>query len=94
MTKDNIYVSNKLKEFIDEIQYHNRNPIDNSVLKMLEDIDTNPERIISPGGKFLYRSRVIHAKDKLQKINCKRSILSLDLMKRVALFRHQIVQEI
>ena len=43
MTKDNIYVSNKLKEFIDEIQYHNRNPIDNSVLKMLEDIDTNPE---------------------------------------------------
>lgn len=89
MTKDNIYVSNKLKEFIDEIQYHNRNPIDNSVLKMLEDIDTNPERIISPGGKFLYRSRVIHAKDKLQ-----RSILSLDLMKRVALFRHQIVQEI
>ena len=52
MTKDNIYVSNKLKEFIDEIQYHNRNPIDNSVLKMLEDIDTNPERIISPGGKF------------------------------------------
>lgn len=56
---------------------------------MLEDIDTNPERIISPGGKFLYRSRVIHAKDKLQ-----RSILSLDLMKRVALFRHQIVQEI
>lgn len=67
MTKDNIYVSNKLKEFIDEIQCHNRNPIDNSVLKMLEDIDTNPERIISPGGKFLYRSRVIHAKDKLQK---------------------------
>ena len=36
-------ISRKLSEFIKEIQYKNRNPVDNNVLKILQEMETNPE---------------------------------------------------
>lgn len=33
-------ISRKLSEFIKEIQYKNRNPVDNNVLKMLQEMET------------------------------------------------------
>ena len=50
--------SKYLKEFIEEIQYRNRNPQEIKVLDMLNDLSTNPERKI-PVGTLLYRCRVI-----------------------------------
>lgn len=50
--------SKYLKEFIEEIQYHNRNPREIKVLELLKDISTNPEREIDPG-VHLYRARII-----------------------------------
>ncbi|WOO35035.1 RES domain-containing protein [Anaerocolumna sp. AGMB13020] len=50
--------SDKLKEFVEEIKYINRNPLDNSVLSFLKDIDTNPQVVIKPND-FLYRARII-----------------------------------
>ena len=50
--------SRKLIEFINEIQFKNRNPIDNSVLDLLNDLHTNPEWVIAKGEQ-LYRSRII-----------------------------------
>lgn len=50
--------SKYLKEFIDEIQYRNRNPQDIKVLDLLKDISTNPERRI-PVGTSLFRCRII-----------------------------------
>jgi hypothetical protein len=58
--------SAKLREFIKEIQYHNRNPKDNSVLNMLDDLSTNPEQVLN-GGAELYRSRLIADDDKVGK---------------------------
>ena len=39
-------ISRKLAEFIKEIQYKNRNPVDNNVLKMLQEMETNPELLL------------------------------------------------
>ncbi len=58
--------SRKLAEFINEIQFINRNPKDNSVLDLLDDISTNPERIITKG-TLLYRSRIIQDEKKINK---------------------------
>lgn len=58
--------SKYLKEFIDEIQYRNRNPQDIKVLDLLKDLSTNPERII-PIGTRLYRCRIIHDVSKVEK---------------------------
>lgn len=88
-TKDE-YRSNKLTEFINEIQYKNRNPKDNSVLDLLRKIDTNPELYLEYG-KYLYRSRIIHENEK-DKINIKDSFLVL--IKKVVLFIHQNSLEI
>jgi len=52
------FVSRKLNEFIKEIQFANRNPTDNSVLVMLQDLDTNPSTILRKGDS-LYRARII-----------------------------------
>ncbi|CZT55831.1 RES family NAD+ phosphorylase [Solibaculum mannosilyticum] len=51
--------SRKLRAFIREIQYENRNPTNDEVLKLLEDRSTNPEIILKPGTK-VYRSRIIN----------------------------------
>jgi len=61
--------SRKLAEFINEIQFINRNPKDNSVLDLLEDISTNPERIITKDMP-LYRSRIIQDEKKINKEPC------------------------
>lgn len=58
------YNSKKLNEFIKEIKYKNRNPIDNSVLDLLRIIETNPELYLYPC-ECLYRSRIIHKRDKI-----------------------------
>lgn len=57
-------ISRKLSEFIKEIQYKNRNPVDNNVLKMLQEMETNPE-LLFDSQQYLYRSRIVHSKDKL-----------------------------
>jgi len=58
--------SRKLQEFIKEIQFANRNPKDNSVLELLDDLSTNPEIVFSKGD-FLYRSRIVEDKRQLNK---------------------------
>ena len=55
-------ISRKLSEFIKEIQYKNRNPVDNNVLKMLQEMETNPE-LLFDSQQYLYRSRIVHSKD-------------------------------
>lgn len=50
--------SKYLKDFIDEIKCRNRNPRDVKALELLDDVSTNPERILEPGTK-LYRCRII-----------------------------------
>ena len=57
--------SKYLREFIKEIQYQNRNPQNIKILELLDDLSTNPEKLIFKGTK-LYRSRVI---TDLKKIN-------------------------
>ena len=47
----------KLKQFIEEIQYNNRNPKDNTVLNLLNDIRTNPSLKLLKSDK-LYRARI------------------------------------
>ena len=39
-------ISRKLSEFIKEIQYKNRNPVDNNVLKMLQEMETKALRLV------------------------------------------------
>jgi hypothetical protein len=56
--------SRKLELFIKEIQFHNRNPKDNSVLTILEDLSTNPELVL-PEGALLYRTRIVKKASKL-----------------------------
>lgn len=58
--------SDSLTDFIEEIQFRNRNPKDNDVLRLLEEKDTNPIRSLE-NGYVLYRCRVISAKDQLCK---------------------------
>lgn len=50
--------SRNLQTFIREIQFANRNPRDNKVLESIQDISTNPERVIETKAK-LYRCRII-----------------------------------
>ena len=47
----------KLKQFIDEIQFNNRNPKDNTVLNLLDDVRTNPGLKLLKSEK-LYRARI------------------------------------
>jgi len=58
--------SNKLREFIKEVQYVNRNPRDNSVLELLEDASTNPEIILEKDTE-LFRSRIISDRKHINK---------------------------
>lgn len=50
--------STELRSFIEEIKFRNRNPKDNSVLYLLNDLDTNPEIVIDTD-TFLFRSRLV-----------------------------------
>lgn len=72
-TGDRIYGTTKgkirsefLKDFIDEIQYHNRNPKDTKALELLDNLSTNPERVIVDN-TLLYRCRVIQDMKKINK---------------------------
>ena len=56
--------SRYLKQFVEEIQYRNRNPRNIKVLELLEDTSTNPERSLDVGSR-LYRCRVIHDMSKV-----------------------------
>lgn len=56
--------STYLKKFLTEIQYNNRNPKDTKAIELLNDISTNPERVLEPGC-ILYRSRIIKNGDKI-----------------------------
>lgn len=58
--------SNKLKSFIKEIQFVNRNPKDKSVLILLDERETNPE-IVLDEGTHLYRSRIIRDRNQINK---------------------------
>ena len=60
--------SRLLKNFIQEIQFKNRNPKEKRVLALLDDISTNPERIFQQGEK-LYRSRIILNEEEINKKN-------------------------
>lgn len=50
--------SRLLSNFVQEIQFKNRNPKETRVLELLDDISTNPEKVILQG-ENLYRSRLI-----------------------------------
>lgn len=56
--------SRYLKDFIKEITYKNRTPHDIKALTLLDDVSTNPERVMYPGEK-LYRCRIIKSGDKI-----------------------------
>ena len=56
-----------LKEFIEEIQYKNRNPQHLRALMLLDDKSTNTERIL-PIGTYLYRCRIITDVSKIDKV--------------------------
>ncbi len=58
--------SQYLREFIREIQYKNRNPRDVKALVLLDDISTNPERVL-PEGMKLFRGRIIDDETKINK---------------------------
>ena len=60
--------SRLLRDFVAEIQYKNRNPQNIRVLQLLDDLSTNPERIIEPKDK-LYRCRIIQDESKLNTEN-------------------------
>lgn len=59
--------SKYLKEFIEEITYHNRNPRDLKALELMEDDTTNPIIRIRENVQ-LYRSRIIKDKSKINKV--------------------------
>lgn len=56
--------SKYLKEFIEEIQFKNRNPSDIKALELMNELSTNPERNLKMGTK-LYRCRIIHDMTKI-----------------------------
>lgn len=58
--------SRYLKEFIVEIQYQNRNPRNIKALKLLDDLDTNPVRVLHAGTE-LFRCRIISDETKINK---------------------------
>ena len=60
------YRSKYLEEFIAEIQFKNRNPKNIKALELLEDLATNPVRIISEGAD-LFRCRIINDETKINK---------------------------
>lgn len=66
--------SKYLKEFIEEITYHNRNPRNLKALELMDEIDTNPEIKVKEREMF-YRSRVI--KD-ISKINKAKNFFGFD----------------
>ena len=45
--------SRYLNNFIKEIQYKNRNPLNNKVLKLLDERSTNPKRIVDRVNELL-----------------------------------------
>ena len=57
-----------LEEFIEEIQFKNRNPQNIIVLKLLDDKSTNAEPIL-PADTYLYRCRVITDTSKIAQEN-------------------------
>lgn len=57
--------SKHLKDFIEEIQFHNRNPRDTKALELLKEVSTNPERILEPNTQ-LYRCRIISDKTQIE----------------------------
>ena len=57
--------SNKLKSFITKILFENRNPKDDDVLELLQDVETNPTLIAKTDTSF-FRCRVIHDLDRIQ----------------------------
>lgn len=57
--------SQKLKEFIEEIKFRNRNPKNVELLRKLDDVSMNPTEIVIPGTVF-YRCRIV--KDDLDTI--------------------------
>lgn len=58
--------SRYLKEFIAEIQFKNRNPRNIKALELLNNLDTNPVRVLSVGTE-LFRCRVISDESKINK---------------------------
>lgn len=56
--------SRYLQYFIKEITNINRNPKDNKVLHILDDLSTNPERVLLPQN-ILYRCRIVNKDSKL-----------------------------
>ena len=56
-----------LKEFIEEIQFNNRNPQNIRALNLLDDKSTNTERVLSVG-TYLYRCRIIADTSKIDKV--------------------------
>lgn len=58
--------SQYLRDFIKEIQFNNRNPRDIKAIKLLDDISTNPERVLSKGTE-LFRCRIIKDESKIDK---------------------------
>ncbi|MBQ7715616.1 MAG: RES family NAD+ phosphorylase [Clostridia bacterium] len=59
--------SQYLREFINEITYHNRNPRDIKALELMDDISTNPEILLSEKD-ILYRSRIIRRIKDINKV--------------------------
>jgi hypothetical protein len=57
MNIDILNRSRKLKEFVHEIKFRNRNPKDNSVLDMLDDKSSNPVLVLK-AGMIIYRARI------------------------------------
>lgn len=58
--------SKYLKQFISKIQYRNRNPQDLKALELLDDLSTNPERILYFGER-LFRCRIISSTSEINK---------------------------
>lgn len=65
MDKDEYKLKSRLlQSFIKEISFKNRNPKDNKVLNILDELNTNPERIFFPDDK-LYRCRIVYKNSNL-----------------------------
>lgn len=65
----------KLREFVEEIKYKNRNPQNNKVLSILEDVDKNPKTTLKEGTIF-YRCRLV--KDNLDRIDIENGFAGYD----------------
>ena len=69
MDKDEYKLKSRLlQSFIKEISFKNRNPKDNKVLNILDELNTNPERIFFPDDK-LYRCRIVYKNSNLSKFD-------------------------